>query len=72
VSHARRRAQEARRDVMVLYLACRDPRVPWYAKTLAAALVAYALSPVDLIPDFIPVLATSMSSSYCRSACSWW
>jgi len=41
---------------MALYLACRDPRVPWYAKAFAALLVAYALSPIDLIPDFIPVL----------------
>ena len=52
----RRRAQELRRDVIALYLACRDPRVPWYAKGFAALLVAYALSPIDLIPDFIPVL----------------
>jgi uncharacterized membrane protein YkvA (DUF1232 family) len=40
----------------MLYLACRDSRVPWYAKALAASLVAYGLSPIDLIPDFIPVL----------------
>ena len=39
-----------------LYLAARDPRVPWYAKLLAGAVAAYALSPIDLIPDFIPVL----------------
>ena len=44
------------RDVHALYLAARDPRVPWYAKLLAAAVAAYALSPIDLIPDFIPVL----------------
>src|SRR6185295_18226447 len=43
-------------EVLALYLACRDPRVPWYAKALAALVVAYALSPIDLIPDFIPVL----------------
>jgi uncharacterized membrane protein YkvA (DUF1232 family) len=42
--------------VLALYLACRDPRVPWHAKALAAAVVAYALSPFDLVPDFIPVL----------------
>jgi uncharacterized membrane protein YkvA (DUF1232 family) len=45
-----------RRDAHALYLAARDPRVPWYAKALAASVAAYALSPIDLIPDFIPVL----------------
>lgn len=45
-----------RRDVVALWLAARDPRVPWYAKALAGAVAAYALSPIDLIPDFIPVL----------------
>ena len=45
-----------KRDVMALYLATRDPRVPWYAKAVAACVAAYALSPVDLIPDFIPVV----------------
>jgi uncharacterized membrane protein YkvA (DUF1232 family) len=50
------RAPALKRDTYALYLACRDPRVPWYAKALAAAVVAYALSPLDLIPDFIPVL----------------
>jgi uncharacterized membrane protein YkvA (DUF1232 family) len=52
----RRRAKELKREVYALYFACRDPRVPWYAKALALAIVAYAFSPVDLIPDFIPVL----------------
>jgi uncharacterized membrane protein YkvA (DUF1232 family) len=45
-----------KRDVHALYLTSRDPRVPWYAKALAAAVAGYALSPLDLIPDFIPVL----------------
>lgn len=45
-----------RRDVHALYLAARDPRTPWYAKVLALGVAAYALSPIDLIPDFIPVL----------------
>ena len=44
-----------KRDVVALYLAARDPRVPWFAKTVAAFVAAYALSPIDLIPDFIPV-----------------
>lgn len=43
-------------DVYALYLACRDPRVPWYAKAFAGAVVAYAFSPIDLIPDPIPVV----------------
>jgi len=43
-------------EIAALGYACRDPRVPWYAKALAMCLVAYALSPLDLIPDFIPVL----------------
>jgi uncharacterized membrane protein YkvA (DUF1232 family) len=45
-----------KRDVIALYLAARDPRVPWYAKAVAIAVAAYVLSPIDLIPDFIPVL----------------
>ena len=49
-------ARAIRRDTYALYLACRDPRVPWYAKALAGAVLAYALSPIDLIPDFIPVI----------------
>jgi uncharacterized membrane protein YkvA (DUF1232 family) len=44
------------RDVHAVYLAAFDPRVPWYAKILAATVAGYALSPIDLIPDFIPVL----------------
>ena len=45
-----------KRDAVAVWLAARDPRVPWHAKMLAAAVGAYALSPIDLIPDFIPVL----------------
>jgi uncharacterized membrane protein YkvA (DUF1232 family) len=41
---------------VAIYLAARDPRVPWYAKLVAGAVAAYALSPVDLIPDFVPVV----------------
>jgi uncharacterized membrane protein YkvA (DUF1232 family) len=46
----------SKRDVVALWLAARDPRVPWRAKAVAAAVAAYALSPIDLIPDFVPVL----------------
>ncbi|MBY0562538.1 MAG: DUF1232 domain-containing protein [Hyphomonadaceae bacterium] len=49
-------ARALRRDTLALYLAARDPRTPWYAKAWAAFVVAYAFSPIDLIPDFIPVL----------------
>jgi uncharacterized membrane protein YkvA (DUF1232 family) len=52
----RDRARGLKREVYALYFAVRDPRVPWYAKALAAFVVGYALSPIDLIPDFIPVL----------------
>jgi uncharacterized membrane protein YkvA (DUF1232 family) len=45
-----------KRDIHAIYLAARDPRVPWYAKLLALFVAGYALSPIDLIPDFIPVL----------------
>jgi uncharacterized membrane protein YkvA (DUF1232 family) len=49
-------ARRLKVDSVALYLAARDPRVPWAAKLLAAAVAAYAFSPIDLIPDFIPVL----------------
>ena len=49
-------AHALRRDVVALWIAARDPRVPWYAKATAGAVAAYALSPIDLIPDVIPVL----------------
>lgn len=49
-------ARTVKRDANALYLAGRDPRVPWYAKALAIFVAAYALSPIDLIPDFIPVI----------------
>ncbi|WP_373504664.1 YkvA family protein [Aestuariivirga sp.] len=49
-------ARIIKRDVHALYLASRDPRVPWYAKALAVVVAGYAISPIDLIPDFIPVL----------------
>jgi len=50
------RARNLKRDVVAMALALRDPRVPWYAKLVGACVVAYALSPIDLIPDFVPVL----------------
>lgn len=50
------RAQALKRETYALYLACRDPRTPWYGRALAACIVGYAFSPIDLIPDFVPVL----------------
>ncbi len=52
----RRWAAALRRDVAALILAVRDPRTPLIARIVAALVVAYALSPIDLIPDFVPVL----------------
>ncbi len=56
LSRIRAWAGRLKRDGYAVYLASRDPRVPWYAKAVAIAVAAYALSPIDLIPDFIPVL----------------
>ncbi len=50
------RVRVLKKDTFTLVVACRHPRVPWYAKALALLVVGYALSPIDLIPDFIPVL----------------
>jgi uncharacterized membrane protein YkvA (DUF1232 family) len=52
----KRRARQLKTETYALYLAYQDPRTPWYARLLAICIVAYAFSPIDLIPDFIPVL----------------
>ena len=52
----RQRVRRLKAETFALYLAARHPSTPWYAKMLVAFIVAYALSPIDLIPDFIPVL----------------
>src|SRR4051812_15606501 len=49
-------AKALKRDAHAVWLAARDPRTPWYARALAIAVAAYAFSPIDLIPDFVPVL----------------
>jgi uncharacterized membrane protein YkvA (DUF1232 family) len=49
-------ARKLKRQIFILYFACKDERVPWYAKAFTAFVVAYAFSPIDLIPDFIPIL----------------
>lgn len=50
------RARQLKAETYALYLAARHPDTPWFAKLLAAAVAAYALSPIDLIPDFVPVI----------------
>ncbi|ALC88948.1 hypothetical protein AM500_03375 [Bacillus sp. FJAT-18017] len=49
-------AKQLKRKIFILYFAYRDERVPWYTKVFTAVIVAYAFSPIDLIPDFIPIL----------------
>ena len=50
------RARQLKTEVYALYLAYKDPRTPWYAKVFVAVVVGYAFSPIDLIPDPIPIL----------------
>ncbi len=52
----RQKARALREELRAIYLACKDPRTPWYAKALGVCVVGYALSPIDLIPDPIPIL----------------
>lgn len=52
----RKRVQQLKKETYALYLAYKDPRVPWVARIWVALVVGYALSPIDLIPDFIPIL----------------
>jgi uncharacterized membrane protein YkvA (DUF1232 family) len=56
IDRAKQWARSIKRDVVVVWLAARDRRTPWPPRLLAACVAAYALSPIDLIPDFIPVL----------------
>ena len=56
LAELKQRARHLKAETFALYLAARDPRTPWYAKLLVAGIVAYAFSPIDLIPDFVPVL----------------
>jgi uncharacterized membrane protein YkvA (DUF1232 family) len=52
----RTHVRQLKTELYALYLACRDPRTPWYARLAAICVVGYAFSPIDLIPDFIPIL----------------
>ena len=56
ISKLKVRVRQLKAEVFALYFAAQHPKTPWYAKLLIVAIVAYALSPIDLIPDFIPVL----------------
>jgi uncharacterized membrane protein YkvA (DUF1232 family) len=56
INRWKRRATGLKKETYALYLATRDARVPWYAKLLAVCVVGYAFSPIDLIPDYIPIL----------------
>lgn len=56
VERWKRWVRRLKAELYAVYLACKDPRVPWYARAFAACVVGYAFSPIDLIPDFIPVL----------------
>lgn len=56
LARLRQHARQLKAETLALYLAARHPGTPWYAKLLVAGIVAYALSPIDLIPDFVPVL----------------
>ena len=56
MSRLRDWARTLKRQTLIVYFAARDPRTPWFPRVLALAIAAYALSPIDLIPDFVPVL----------------
>ena len=56
LAELKQRVRHLKAETFALYLAARDPRTPWYAKLLVAGIIAYAFSPIDLIPDFVPVL----------------
>ena len=56
IDQMKRRAKQLEIESYALYFAYRDPRVPWYARFFTACVVGYAFSPIDLIPDFIPVI----------------
>ena len=56
IAALKNRARSLKREAYALYIAARDPRVPWYAKVFMGLVLAHTFSPIDLIPDFIPVL----------------
>lgn len=52
----KQQVRKLKKETYAIYLACKDSRVPWYARVFAGIIVAYAFSPIDFIPDFIPIL----------------
>ena len=56
IEQIKTRARALKHEAFAVYLAARDPRTPWYARAVAFLTIAYAFSPIDLIPDFIPIL----------------
>jgi uncharacterized membrane protein YkvA (DUF1232 family) len=56
INQLKQKAKHLKRETTALYYAYRDPRTPWYARAFSALVVAYLFSPIDLIPDFIPIL----------------
>ena len=56
IEQLKSRARALKHEALAVYLAAKDPRTPWYAKAVAFLTIAYAFSPIDLIPDFIPIL----------------
>lgn len=56
IAELQKRARALKRDAYALYIAARDPRVPWYAKIFLGLVLAHTFSPIDLIPDFVPIL----------------
>lgn len=56
IDSLKQRARALKTEAHALYLACKDPRVPWHARVFALCVAGYAFSPIDLVPDFIPVI----------------
>lgn len=56
IKEIKKKAQEIKKDIIILYIAFKKKETPWYAKVMAGITIGYALSPIDLVPDFIPVL----------------
>src|SRR5919202_2664748 len=52
----KQRVKQLKKETYAIYIACKDPRVPWYARVFAGFVISYAFSPIDLIPDVIPIL----------------